>query len=110
MCSLVMSLFSRDYMKNGSRLIKVRISNVLTYSQVYSTPNFYMVQHQYLFLIALYSSHDSEHVLLRNLKIIDHNLQRMEVFLKKWHISFIGLYRPTSAKVFTCTCRIILRV
>ena len=36
------------------------------------------------------------YILLHNLKMADHNLQRTQVFLKNWHVSFIGLYHPTS--------------
>ena len=37
------------------------------------------------------------------------NLQRVKVFLKNWHVSFIGPYHPTSmqqSKSFIYTCRL----
>ena len=36
------------------------------------------------------------YILLRNFKMADSNLQKMEVFLKNQHVSFIGPHRPTS--------------
>ena len=48
-------------------------------------------------------------ILLCNTKMVDHNLQWTEVFLKNWHVSFIEPYRPTSiqqGKSFICTCRL----
>ena len=42
-------------------------------------------------------------------KMADHSLQRIEVFLKNRHFSFIGPYRLTSiqqGKSFICNCRL----
>ena len=36
------------------------------------------------------------YILLCNLKMADRNLQMKEVFLKNWHVFFIGPYGPTS--------------